>query len=155
MIVDLERNDLGRVSRTGTVSVSEMLSLRSYATVHHLVAAVSSRLRDDVGTEDWIEAMFPGGSVTGAPKRRAMEVLRGVETVPRGWYKGSLLWFDDNGWIRSSILIRSVVVANGRARIGAGSGIIYDSDPQAEWEEANHKARPLARALGFEPEEAS
>ena len=154
MIVDLERNDLGRVSETGTVAVPELLSLRTYPAIHHLVATVTGRLRPGVGPADWVEAVFPGGSVTGAPKKRAMEILAALEPVPRGWYTGALVWFDDDGWTRSSILIRSVVTRSGVASVGAGGGIVADSDPEAEWVEANHKARPLTRALGFEPEEA-
>jgi para-aminobenzoate synthetase component 1 len=154
MIVDLERNDLGRVSETGSVSVPELMAVRTYPAIHHLVATVTSRLRPGVGPQEWLAAVFPGGSVTGAPKRRAMEILASLEPVPRGWYTGALIWFDDDGWTRSSILIRSVVTHRGVAYVGSGGGIVVDSDPEAEWLEANHKARPLARALGFEPEEA-
>ncbi len=154
MIVDLERNDLGRVSRTGSVRVTDLGSLRTFPAVHHLVATVTSRLRPEVGPAEWVAAMFPGGSVTGAPKERAIRILAEVEPVPRGWYTGGLFWFDDDGWTRSSILIRSVVTRGGVARVGAGGGIVAESDPESEWIEANHKARPLTRALGFEPEEA-
>lgn len=154
MIVDLERNDLGRVSRTGSVRVSDLGSLRTFPAVHHLVATVTSRLRPEAGPAEWVAAMFPGGSVTGAPKERAIRILAEIEPVPRGWYTGGLFWFDDDGWTRSSILIRSVVTRGGVARVGAGGGIVAESDPESEWIEANHKARPLTRALGFEPEEA-
>jgi para-aminobenzoate synthetase component 1 len=154
MIVDLERNDLGRVSRTGSVRVSDLGSLRTFPAVHHLVATVTSHLRPEVGPAEWVGAMFPGGSVTGAPKKRAIRILAEIEPVPRGWYTGGLFWFDDDGWTRSSILIRSVVTRGGIARVGAGGGIVAESDPESEWTEANHKARPLTRALGFEPEEA-
>lgn len=155
MIVDLERNDLGRVAEPGSVRVPTLAALRSYPAVHHLVAEVRATLRHDVDTADWIEAVFPGGSITGAPKRRAMEILAEIEPVPRGWFTGSLFWFDDDGSTRSSILIRSIVARAGIARLGAGGGVVADSDPESEWRESNDKARALTRALGFEPEEAS
>ena len=100
-------------------------------------------------------AVFPGGSITGAPKERAIQRLAELEPCPRGLYTGSLFWLDDDGSTASSILIRSAVVAGGRAYVGAGGGIVADSDPEAEWSEANAKARALTRALGFEPEEAA
>jgi anthranilate/para-aminobenzoate synthase component I len=154
MIVDLERNDLGRVARLGSVHVPELLALRSYPAVHHLVARVEAQLRPDVGPRDLLRAVFPGGSITGAPKERAMQILAAIEPVRRGLYTGSLFWFDDDGSTLSSILIRSAVVDAGIVSIGAGGGIVADSDPEAEWMEANAKARALTRAVGFEPEEA-
>lgn len=155
MIVDVLRNDLGRISRIGSVKVPELLALRSYPAVHHLVARVRSALRAEVTTAEIIRAVFPGGSITGAPKERAIELLREIEPCPRGFYTGSLFWLDDDGSMASSILIRSAVAAQGRVQIGAGGGIVADSDPEAEWSEANAKARALTRALGFEPEEAA
>ena len=101
-----------------------------------------------------MRAVFPGGSITGAPKLRAIDVLARLEPVPRGWYTGSLFWFADDGSTASSILIRSVVVRDGIATVGAGGGVTAGSDPRAEWDEANAKARPILRALGREPEEA-
>ncbi len=155
MIVDLERNDLGRVCRTGSVEVPEVVSLRSFPAVHHLVARVTGRLRADVGLREWIEATFPGGSITGAPKRRAMEILAELEPWRRGWFTGSLVWIGDDGTVRSSILIRSVTFEGPRAWLGAGGGIVVDSDPEQEWLESNAKARALAEVLGFDPEEAT
>ena len=155
MIVDVLRNDLGRLARTGSVLVPELLALRSYPAVHHLVARVTASLRPGVTIANLVSAVFPGGSITGAPKERAIELLREIEPCPRGLYTGSLFWLDDDGSTASSILIRSAVVANGRAYVGAGGGIVADSDPEAEWSEANAKARALTRALGFEPEEAA
>jgi anthranilate/para-aminobenzoate synthase component I len=154
MIVDVLRNDLGRVARTGSVAVPELLALRSYAAVHHLVARVVAELRQGVTPSQLVAAVFPGGSITGAPKERAIELLRGIEPCPRGLYTGSLFWFDDDGSTASSILIRSPIVTEGRVQIGAGGGVVADSEPEAEWLEANAKARALTRALGFEPEEA-
>jgi para-aminobenzoate synthetase component 1 len=154
MIVDLERNDLGRVCETGSVSVPEIGALRTYPAVHHLVARVEGRLRSGVGPAELVRAVFPGGSIAGAPKLAAVQVLAELEPVPRGWYTGSLFWFADDGSTASSILIRSLVVRGGIATIGAGGGVTADSDPRAEWEEANAKARPILRVLGRDPEEA-
>jgi anthranilate/para-aminobenzoate synthase component I len=154
MIVDLERNDLGRIAKTGTVHVPELATLKTYPAVHHLVATVTATLKEGTGFEDLVRAVFPGGSITGAPKRRAVEVLETLEPVPRGFYTGSLFFLDDDGSTWSSILIRSVVVARGVAHLGAGGGVVADSDPEGEWMESNAKARALTRVLGFEPEEA-
>ncbi len=154
MIVDLERNDLGRVCEVGSVEVQALWSPRTYAAVHHLVATIRGRLRPETGVRELLEAVFPGGSVTGAPKLRAIDILRELEPVPRGLYTGALFWFGDDGTTESSLLIRSVVFARGRAWIGAGGGVVADSDPESEWREANEKARPLARVVGFVPEEA-
>ncbi|HKQ60110.1 MAG TPA: anthranilate synthase component I family protein, partial [Candidatus Polarisedimenticolaceae bacterium] len=152
MVVDLERNDLSRVCRPGTVDVTDLATVRSYPAVHHLVARVSGRLRPGVGFSDVIHAAFPGGSISGAPKECALEILEQLEPVPRGPFTGALCWLGDDGRIESSVLIRSVTLEGGVARLGAGGGIVFDSDPQAEWEESNHKARALAGALGFAPE---
>jgi anthranilate/para-aminobenzoate synthase component I len=154
MIVDLERNDLGRICRTGSVEVPELARMRSFPAVHHLVARVRGRLRDGIGVTDLVDATFPGGSISGAPKRRALEILAGLEPWRRGWYTGSLIWLADDGTMASSILIRSVVFDDRRAWLGAGGGIVADSDPELEWTEANWKARALAHVLGFVPEEA-
>ena len=154
MIVDLERNDLGRVCRPGTVRVSELALLRSYAAVHHLVAGVHGEMRPGIGPADLIRATFPGGSITGAPKIRAMEILSELEPVGRHWFTGSLFWFGDDGSLDSSILIRTWIFDGHSAFLGAGGGIVADSDPEQEWIESNVKARVLARGLGFEPEEA-
>jgi len=153
MIVDLERNDLGRICRPGTIEVPELAVLRSYPEVHHLVARVRGRLRDDIGWSEMVHAIFPGGSITGAPKKSAMERLRKLEPLARGPFTGCLFWCGDDGSIDSSILIRSAVFDHGRVSIGAGGGIVADSEPEAEWAESNHKARALTRALGFEPED--
>jgi len=154
MIVDLERNDLGRVCVTGSVRVPTLVELRSWATVHHLVSRVEGRLLPGADPALVLAATFPGGSITGAPKLRAMEILRDLEPVPRGLFTGSLAWFGDDGSTRSSILIRGATVAGGQVRIGAGGGVVVDSDPLAEWHESNHKARTLSRVVGFDPEEA-
>jgi aminodeoxychorismate synthase component I len=154
MIVDLERNDLGRICRTGSVEVGRPYELESYPSVHHLVARVRGRLRPEVPVSEMLRATFPGGSISGAPKIRARQLLAGIEPVPRGPFTGSLFWFGDDGSTDSSILIRTVVFAGGRASIGAGGGIVADSDPEDEWHESNLKARPATRALGFDPTDA-
>ena len=153
MIVDLERNDIGRICRPGSVEVAELAALHSYPAVHHLVARVRGRLRDGVAWNEMVRAIFPGGSITGAPKKSAMERLRRVEPVARGPFTGSLFWCGDDGSVDSSILIRTAVFAGERVLIGAGGGIVADSKPEAEWAESNHKARALTRALGFDPED--
>lgn len=148
MIVDVLRNDLGKIARIGSVNVPELAALRSYAAVHHLVARIVAEKRDEVTVGELVAAVFPGGSITGAPKQRAIELLSAIEPCPRGLYTGCLFWFDDDGSLASSILIRSAVVTGGRVSIGAGGGIVADSDPEAEWAEANAKARALTQALG-------
>jgi para-aminobenzoate synthetase component 1 len=154
MIVDLERNDLGRICRTGTVRVDPGIGLRSFPAVHHLVACVSGELLPDVGWLDLLAAAFPGGSVTGAPKRRAVRILQELEPVDRGYFTGSLFWFGDDGSMDSSILIRTATFTRQRAWLGAGGGVVADSDPEREWQESNDKARAPAEALGFVPEQA-
>jgi anthranilate/para-aminobenzoate synthase component I len=155
MIVDVLRNDLGRVAEIGSVAVPELATLHSYPAVHHLVARVTAQLSPSVSPGALLAAISPGGSITGAPKERAIELLSSIEPKARGLYTGSLFWFDDDGSMSSSILIRSAVVAGGQVAIGAGGGVVADSDPEAEWSEANAKARALTRALGFDPEEAA
>lgn len=155
MIVDVLRNDLGRLARPGRVSVPELLALRSYPAVHHLVSRVLAELRPGVTPSELLSAVFPGGSITGAPKERAVEILGAIEPCPRGFYTGNLFWFDDDGSTASSILIRSAIVTGGRVYVGAGGGVTADSEPEEEWAEANAKARALTSRLGFDPEEAT
>jgi para-aminobenzoate synthetase len=154
MIVDLERNDLGRVCRTGSVRVPRIAALKSFPAVHHLQAVVQGVLERGTGFDQLLKAVFPGGSITGAPKESAMRLLEEIEPVPRHFYTGSLFWLGDDGSFDSSILIRSVVLTGGMAYLGAGGGIVADSDPEAEWVESCDKARALAGVLGFAPEEA-
>ena len=153
MIVDLERNDLGRLCLPGTIEVPQIATLQTYPTVHHLVARVRGEIREGVRFSEMVPAIFPGGSITGAPKKSAMELLRHVEPVARGPFTGSLFWCGDDGSVDSSILIRTAVFAGNRVSIGAGGGIVADSNPRDEWDESNQKARALTLALGFDPEE--
>ncbi|WZO99556.1 aminodeoxychorismate synthase component I [Isosphaeraceae bacterium EP7] len=147
MIVDLERNDLGRVCEYGSVTVSEALAVESFAQVHHLVATVEGRLREDVGPIDVVRAMFPGGSITGAPKIRAMEIIDELEPVRRGLYTGSIGYLSQ-GRSAFNIAIRTILVEGPRASYQVGGGIVVDSDPDAEYRETLDKGRALYQVLG-------
>jgi para-aminobenzoate synthetase component 1 len=147
MIVDLERNDLGRVCRYGTVRVLDPLAVESYAQVHHLVATVEGRLRADVGPIDVIRALFPGGSITGAPKIRAMEVIDELEPNRRGVYTGAIGYLSRGGSSGFNIAIRTLLVEGDRVSYQVGGGIVADSDPEAEYEETLHKGRGLRAVL--------
>jgi para-aminobenzoate synthetase component 1 len=148
MIVDLERNDLGRVCRTGSVRVDRLASLRSFPTVHHLVSSVRGELRSGVDWLELLEATFPSGSISGAPKRRALEIIEALEPVRRGPYTGALGWFDAAGGIDLAIAIRTAVAARGRLHLHLGGGIVADSDPDAELLETRDKGRAFAELLG-------
>lgn len=147
MIVDLMRNDLGRVSRLGSVRVPVLNGLETFASVHHLVSVVESRLRPGLGPIDLLRACFPGGSVTGAPKIRAMEIIHELEPVPRGPYCGAIAWIGVDGAMDSSIVIRTIVRAGETLLAQGGGGIVSDSDPAAEYDESLVKLAPLRRAL--------
>ncbi len=151
MIVDLERNDLGRVCRTGSVRVERLAALRSYPTVHHLVSSVRGELRPGVDWLELLEATFPSGSISGAPKRRALEIIEALEPVRRGPYTGALGWFDAAGGIDLAIAIRTAVAARGRLHLHLGGGIVADSDPDAELRETRDKGRAFAELLGGSP----
>jgi para-aminobenzoate synthetase component 1 len=146
MIVDLERNDLGRICLPGTVKPTRLFAPEGYATVHHLVSTVEGRLRPDVGLPELLRATFPGGSITGAPKIRAMEVIETLEPVRRGVYCGALGYLDAAGGGDLNIAIRTAWSAGDRLYYQAGGGIVADSDPDAEWDEAMVKARAFLEA---------
>ena len=148
MIVDLERNDLGRVCETGSVHVPELMALERYPTVYHLVSTVAGRLPPERNRMDLLRAMFPGGSITGAPKIRAMEIIAELEPTRRGVYTGSIGWLGFTGDMDLNIAIRTFVVRDGMARFQVGGGIVADSDPEEEYEETLHKGRALMEALG-------
>jgi aminodeoxychorismate synthase component I len=148
MIVDLMRNDLGRVSEPSDVVVSKLFDVESYATVHQLVSTVEAKLKPGLDVFDAIEACFPAGSMTGAPKIRAMEILRGLEQGPRGIYSGCFGYISYRGAADLAMTIRTIVFEDGNATIGIGGGITIDSDPQAELLETKLKARALLSALG-------
>ena len=147
MLIDLERNDLGRICYPGTVSVDEFMTIETYAHVHHIVSTVTGRPRDKLTPGQMISAVFPGGSITGCPKVRCMEIIRDLEGRPRGPYTGAMGYLNLDGSCDFNILIRTVV-ANGRSiSVAAGSGIVADSDPRAELEETRVKAMGVLLAL--------
>ena len=148
MLIDLERNDLGRVCDAGSVEVDEMMVLESYAHVHHIVSNVRGNLRDDVMPGQAIAAVFPGGTITGCPKFRCMEIIAELEQGPRGAYTGSFGYLNRDGSLDLNILIRTMVKQGDSLTFRAGSGIVADSDPYAELEETRAKAKGMLRALG-------
>jgi para-aminobenzoate synthetase component 1 len=148
MIVDLERNDLGRVCEYGSVHVPELFRLEAHPTVYHLVATVRGRLQPGVGPAECLRACFPGGSITGAPKIRAMEIIEELEPTHRGPYTGAIGYLGWNGETDLNIAIRTMTLARDRVHFQVGGGIVADSDPAAEYEETLDKGRALARALG-------
>ena len=147
MLIDLERNDLGRVCQPGSVHVDEMMVIESYAHVHHIVSNVSGDLLDDVTPGQVIAAVFPGGTITGCPKVRCMEIINELENAPRGAYTGSFGYLNRDGSMDLNILIRTIVTHDGRASFRAGSGIVADSEPLAELEETRAKAKGLLEAF--------
>ncbi|NWC90725.1 MULTISPECIES: aminodeoxychorismate synthase component I [unclassified Pseudomonas] len=147
MIVDLLRNDLGRTCRTGSVKVPELFSLESYPNVHHLVSSVTGELADDKDALDLIAGSFPGGSITGAPKIRAMQIIDELEPTRRGLYCGSLVYLDVRGEMDSSIAIRSLLVKDGQVCCWGGGGIVADSEWQAEYQESLTKVQVLLHTL--------
>ncbi len=146
MITDLERNDLGQVCDYGTVSVPELLKLERYEQVFHLASKVEGRLRSGVDHAEALRACFPGGSITGAPKKRAREIIEELEPTPRGLYTGAAGWFGFNDESQFSIAIRTVVIENGIASFQVGAGIVADSDAAAEWQETLDKAAGILLA---------
>ncbi len=152
MIVDLERNDLGRVCEIGSVSVPLLCGISSHSNVHHLVSRIEGRLRADVGPVDVIRALFPGGSITGAPKIRAVEIIDDLEPVRRGVYTGAIGYWDVSGDCDWNIAIRTVVATAAGASFHAGGGIVADSTPEGEYEETLIKASGMMRALGIQHE---
>jgi len=148
MLVDLERNDLGRICRGGTVRVDEFMIIESYATVHHIVSNVCGELRDGVSPGEAIAAVFPGGTITGCPKVRCMELLGELEGTPRDAYTGSMGYLGRDGSLDLNILIRTLAVHDGVVEFRTGAGIVADSHPESELEETRAKARGLLRALG-------
>ncbi len=147
MLVDLERNDLGRVCRYGTVEVSELMVVEKYSHVMHIVSHVKGMLAEGKDAFDAVAAAFPGGTITGAPKVRTMEIIEELEPVKRGVYTGSIGWFGFNGEVEVNIAIRTMVVKDGMAHVQAGAGIVIDSQPEAEYYESLKKAEALWKAL--------
>jgi len=152
MIVDLERNDLGRVCRYGTIKVTELAILETFPTVFHLTSTIVGRLHRGKSDIDLLKATFPGGSITGAPKVRAMEIIDELEPTKRSVYTGSIGYLSFNGDLDINIVIRTFVIKEGRAYFQVGGGIIYDSDSEAEYMETLDKAKALFQALQLAPE---
>ncbi|WP_411344591.1 anthranilate synthase component I family protein [Paenibacillus sp. WLX1005] len=147
MLVDLQRNDLGRIARYGTVRVPELLTIERYSHVMHLVSGVQAELADNKDVYDVIAATFPGGTITGAPKIRTMEIIEELEHTRRGAYTGSMGWIDYNGNMELNIIIRTLTIQDRMTYMQAGAGIVIDSEPYREYRECFNKSRALARAV--------
>ncbi len=147
MLVDLERNDLGRVCKPHTVRVSEMMALEEYSHVVHIVSNVKGELRDDADQFDLVRAMFPGGTITGCPKIRCMEIIEELEPFKRGIYTGSIGYFGFDGDLDLNIVIRTIVINQQKGYFQVGAGIVHDSKPAAEYQETLHKGKALVEAL--------
>jgi anthranilate synthase component 1 len=147
MLVDLARNDLGRVCEYGSVEVDELMVVETYSHVLHIVSSVSGTLRDDVSAMDALAASLPAGTLSGAPKIRAMQIIDELEPTRRGPYGGSVGYLSYSGDLDACIYIRSAVVKDGRVHLQAGGGIVADSDPQYEVRETEHKAGAVFQAI--------
>ena len=153
MIIDLERNDLGRVCEIGSVRVTQPRVVEAHPTVLHTAATVEGLLREDVTFVDLLRATFPGGSVTGAPKIRAMQIIEELEPVRRGAYCGAIGYLAGDGSLEFNVAIRTMTVKDGVVHVPVGCGIVADSDPAAEYEETLVKARAMFASLGIRPED--
>ncbi len=149
MIVDLERNDLGKICEIGSVKVKKLFSIESYANVHHMVSIVYGKLKKSLDITDCIKATFPGGSITGAPKLRSMEIIDELEPVSRGIYCGSIGYIDNSGDADFNIAIRTGVITRGKMYFYVGGGIVADSEPKLEYEETITKAKAFLSALNL------
>jgi anthranilate synthase component 1 len=147
MLVDLGRNDVGRVAETGSVNVTEYAKIERYSHVMHIVSNVQARLRKGLDWLDLLRATFPAGTLSGAPKVRAMEIIDELETLRRGPYGGCVGYIDYSGNMDTAIAIRTLVVKDGQIFLRSGAGIVADSNPEAEFEETVNKARALIEAI--------
>ncbi|MSQ41973.1 MAG: anthranilate synthase component I [Dehalococcoidia bacterium] len=155
MLLDLGRNDVGRVAAPGSVRVTQQFDLERYSHVMHLVSHVQGRLRDGMTTYDALRSAFPAGTVSGAPKIRAMEIIAELEPDRRGPYAGAVGFFDMSGNVETAITIRTAVMKDGWAHVQAGGGLVYDSDPVREFEETQHKARAMMAAIDRAEQQAA
>ena len=151
MLVDLARNDLGRVCTAGSVRPTELMEVERFSRVMHIVSTVEGDLRDGLTALDALAATFPAGTVTGAPKRRAMEIIASEEPTPRGPYAGAVGYLTFAGDLDVCITIRTAILQGGTAHVQAGAGIVYDSDPERELRETEAKASALMPAVGAAP----
>jgi len=149
MLIDLGRNDIGRIAKTGSVDVTDKFSIERYSHVMHIVSNVVGKLKDGMSPMDVLRATFPAGTLSGAPKVRAMEILQELEPVKRGVYSGAVGYLSWNGNMDTAIAIRTAVIKNGTLNVQAGAGIVYDSDPESEWQETHAKARAVFRAVAM------
>ncbi|MGA2093284.1 MAG: anthranilate synthase component I family protein [Sedimentisphaerales bacterium] len=147
LIIDLERNDIARICKPGTRIVTQPRTIETCPTVFHAVATIKGELRDDVNLCEILRAMFPGGSITGAPKIRSMQIINEIEPTARGVYTGSIGFIGIDGSICLNIAIRTIIIKNKSAYVQAGGGIVADSDPQAEYDETIIKARALLAGI--------
>ena len=147
MLIDLGRNDIGRISETGSVEVTESFVIERYSHVMHIVSEVQGQFASGMSYMDVLKATFPAGTVSGAPKIRALEIIQELEPYKRNIYAGAIGWIGWWGDADTAIAIRTAVIQNGRLHVQAGAGIVYDSDPSAEWEETMNKGRALFRAV--------
>ncbi|MEN6424474.1 MAG: anthranilate synthase component I family protein [Phycisphaerales bacterium] len=155
MIIDLERNDVAKICKPGTRRVIQPRTIEAHPTVYHAVATIAGQLRDDITFSDLLRAMFPGGSITGAPKIRAMEIIEELEPTARGVYTGAIGFIGLDRTVCLNIAIRTIIITGDSAFVQAGGGIVADSDPQAEWEETRVKARSLLAGIKAVQETAS
>lgn len=153
MLVDLERNDIGRIAAYGSVHVPELMSIEYYSHVMHLVSQVEGRIAPEKDAYDVIAALFPGGTITGAPKIRTMEIIEELEPVRRGPYTGSMGWIDYNGNMELNIIIRTLAVSGSKGYIQSGAGIVIDSNPYREYRECHNKAKAIIKAVICSEEE--
>jgi len=149
MLIDLGRNDIGRIAQTGSVEVTDKFSIERYSHVMHIVSNVVGRLKPDMSPLDVLKATFPAGTLSGAPKVRAMEIIQELEPVKRGVYSGAVGYLSWNGNMDTAIAIRTAVIKDDTLHVQAGAGIVYDSDPESEWQETHAKARAIFRAVAI------
>ena len=149
MLIDLGRNDVGRISQTGQVRVTEKMTVEKYSHVMHIVSNVEGKLRPDINAMDVLRATFPAGTLSGAPKIRAMEIIDEVEPERRGVYGGAVGYWSWGGNMDMAIAIRTAIIKNGRLYAQAGAGIVYDSNPDSEWQETLNKAGAVIAAASL------
>ena len=147
MLLDLGRNDIGKVAKSGTVEVTQQFDVEYFSHVMHLVSHVRGELNKDYTSYDALRSSFPAGTVSGAPKIRAIEIIQELEPDKRGPYAGAVGFFSTTGAIETCITIRTMIIQEGTAYIQAGGGIVFDSDPQKEFEETQHKAQALIASI--------